>query len=295
MLEELQNVLRAKGIPFHAEGNHIRCFPHVVNVAVQTGLAQLTDVDKTIYVDDSMNPEYQSALSNDVVAAARRLVSACRASGQRREDYLSTIREGNSTHAFGESIELPELELLRDVDTRWSSIFLMVDRVLTKTLNIFEAIARFLNDPKHDDLRCHALDQKQMQVLDEIRQFLQLPHVVQELLSAEMTPTLSQALPAYEKLLRGLKGMLAPGKLGKLAHGISASIDKLQEYLLRARPTRMYSLAMSTSDISCTTHSNVLILILTSVLNPTIKFQFLLDNWGATHVLDAEQWLRDAV
>ncbi|KAH9930790.1 hypothetical protein B0H21DRAFT_677483, partial [Amylocystis lapponica] len=253
MLKELQKVLRAKGIPFHAEGNHIRCFPHVVSVAVQTGLAQLTDVDKTIYVDESLNPGLAfdtRERCNDMVAAARRLVSACRASGQCREDYLLTIREGNTTHAFGESIELPELELLRDVDTRWSSIFLMVDRVLFMSL----AIARFLNDLKHDDLHCHALNQKQMQVLDEIHQFLQLPHVVQELLSAEMTPTLSQALPAYEKLLRGLKGMLAPGKLGKLAHGISASIDKLQEYMLHARPTRMYSLAMSMSGMSCMSH-----------------------------------------
>lgn len=41
-------------------------------------------------------------LSTDVVSRARKLVNACRASGQRREDFANTILEGNSSGAFGE-------------------------------------------------------------------------------------------------------------------------------------------------------------------------------------------------
>ena len=44
------------------------------------------------------------------------------------------IKEGNTSNAWGkedeEDIRLREVQLLRDVDTRWSSTFLMIDRVL---------------------------------------------------------------------------------------------------------------------------------------------------------------------
>lgn len=68
-------------------------------------------------------------LSTDVVSRARKLVNACRASGQRREDFANTILEGNSSGAFGEDT-LPARVLLRDMDVRWSCTYLMIDRVL---------------------------------------------------------------------------------------------------------------------------------------------------------------------
>ena len=75
-------------------------------------------------------PEYATALRNDPVKLARQLVTACRASGGRRAELREVIKEGNRIHAFGDK-PLPELQLLRDVDTRWSSTFLMINRVLT--------------------------------------------------------------------------------------------------------------------------------------------------------------------
>ena len=75
-------------------------------------------------------PEYAPALRNDPVKLARQLVTACRASGGRRAELREVIKEGNHIHAFGDK-PLPELQLLCDVDTRWSSTFLMINRVLT--------------------------------------------------------------------------------------------------------------------------------------------------------------------
>ena len=79
--------------------------------------------------------EYRKALAADIIGIVRKLVSACWASGQRREDFVLTILEGNEagswTDSNGNPLPLPVLQLLRDCETRWSSTFLMLDRVLT--------------------------------------------------------------------------------------------------------------------------------------------------------------------
>jgi Rad3-related DNA helicase len=78
-------------------------------------------------------------------------------------------------------------------------------------------------------------------VLDKNRQFLALPHAVQELVSAEKTPT-PVMLPAYEELLHLVKLMKPP--LPNIAHGINAAIEKLSAYFAKTQKTRMYALAL---------------------------------------------------
>jgi len=116
------------------------CFPHVTNIATKTGLKYLTqvpahdtEVDSVLIEEEfplsppwNMDAAYRDALEGDVVAAARKLVNVCRASGQRRKALQEIIREGNAANLF----TLEELELLRDVDTRWSSTFYMIDRLI---------------------------------------------------------------------------------------------------------------------------------------------------------------------
>ena len=51
--------------------------------------------------------------------------------------------------------------------------------------------------PKYDEIAHLALDDDTIRVLVDIRRFLYIPHVVQELVSAEKTPTLSIVLPMY--------------------------------------------------------------------------------------------------
>lgn len=112
-----------------------RCFPHIVNIAVQTGLKHLTKVDITTEsgqdITDALldNLEYLDVLKGDVISLARQLVTACRASGQRREDLSRIINDGYASGDWSKD-ELRDVTLLRDVVTRWSSIFLMIDRLL---------------------------------------------------------------------------------------------------------------------------------------------------------------------
>ncbi|EIW65092.1 uncharacterized protein TRAVEDRAFT_33747 [Trametes versicolor FP-101664 SS1] len=243
MMADLERILTGKGIPFHRDGNRLRCFPHVVNISVQHGLSSLTDLDPfepTATADESTN---DIPTPDQTIVNARQLISVCRVSGQRREEFKNTIIEGNKAGSFGEGVELPKAQLLRDVDTRWSSTFLMIDRLL----ELYPAVQNFMKKPDYEELAHHLLSEKELDVLADVRGFLLIPHRVQELLSAEQTPTASMTLPAYEELLELLK--LARSKYSKIAHGIEASISVLEQYLRYTRQTRVYALAMGMSTL----------------------------------------------
>jgi hypothetical protein len=108
---------------------------------VKAGLGLLTQLGlfdeeiDTAFGALAQNPTYAGLLQSDVVKLARQLVNFIRDSGQRREDFENVIRSGNESKSWGNSedeqpILLRVVGLLRDVDTRWSSTFLMIDRVL---------------------------------------------------------------------------------------------------------------------------------------------------------------------
>jgi hypothetical protein len=89
----------------------------------------------------------------------------------------------------------------------------------------------------------HLFKPREYEVLHHIHQILEIPHHCQELLSAEKTPTLSQALPTYETLVV-LWGQLAE-VLPELSHYIKLGIAKIMEYVSKGRRSRIYALAMS--------------------------------------------------
>ena len=66
---------------------------------------------------------------------------------------------------------------------------------------------------------------------------------MQELVSAEKTPTLSVVLPLYERLIGMLKKIarIYP----KIAHAILFSAEKLDKYMGYSRQSRIYAIAMS--------------------------------------------------
>lgn len=177
----------------------------------------------------------------------------------RRKGLAETIKEGNDSPGGWNGEKLRVLQLLKDVETRWSSTFLMIDRMLelypvrthpaihlvklyTKHHCFHQAIHVFLNKFVNREIGQLALDPKEQQILADIRYFLQVPHAVQELLSAEKTPTLSMAMPAYEKLIAVLRSLQA--KLPGVSHSIAAAVRKLEEYTAKSRKCRLYAMAM---------------------------------------------------
>lgn len=71
--------------------------------------------------DDS---EYELALSENPIKAARNLVNKARASGPRREEFERIVADCIKDGTF--ESEPGGTQLLRDVDTRWSSTFLIL-------------------------------------------------------------------------------------------------------------------------------------------------------------------------
>ncbi|KAJ7159171.1 hypothetical protein C8R43DRAFT_882138, partial [Mycena crocata] len=69
-------------------------------------------------------------LESDPVGNTRQIVAACRGSGQRRADVKQIIADGNARFLWGESGIIRVVQLLRDCETRWSSTFLMSDRLI---------------------------------------------------------------------------------------------------------------------------------------------------------------------
>ncbi len=121
------------------------CFPHVVNIAVKHGLKHCTvlpwndpDLPLENYNDEIVksielvnDTIYCAALESDTVASARKVVEKLRASDGRRKELRATIVEGNLSGGWGNPpVAIDLLQLLKDVDTRWSSTFLMIDRVI---------------------------------------------------------------------------------------------------------------------------------------------------------------------
>jgi hypothetical protein len=105
-----------------------------VNVACQTILKELKDNPRAPVLASSSDPSKQShltlyadTLAEDPVGLTQDVVSACRSSGQRRADLKKLILAGNASNLW--SGPLPALQLLHDCDTRWSSTFLMVNRM----------------------------------------------------------------------------------------------------------------------------------------------------------------------
>jgi hypothetical protein len=89
----------------------------------------------------------------------------------------------------------------------------------------------------------HLFTSKQYKVLGHIHQILEIPHRCQELLTAEKTPTLSMALPTYEKLVELWKSLALA--IPEMSHYIGLAVVKIMEYVSKGRRSKIYALAMS--------------------------------------------------
>lgn len=177
MMRELEGLLQDLNVSFDRNGNRVRyaiclypvihsfqlivlrCFPHVINIAVKAGLKQLTClpsdsldvveydtmfyldvpgglsgslqmlVDSEHHVDTHDDDKYQEVLDSDVIGKIRRFTNSCQSSGQRREQFHNVRIAGNLAGGWGENGKIiQEIGPINDVETRWDSTFNMTDR-----------------------------------------------------------------------------------------------------------------------------------------------------------------------
>ena len=89
-----------------------------------------------------------------------------------------------------------------------------------------------------------ALSRVQLQALEDVRLFLSVLHMAQEMVSGQKTPTLAYVLPTYSMLIETLDSL--KNKLPKIAHVIEVTKQKLEFYMDKALNTEAYALSMRT-------------------------------------------------
>jgi hypothetical protein len=137
-MQEIAVRLLSREIEFDGRDRKIMCFPHVVNLSSGRVIQGLTKALEDL--PENWEPptlkhakqSYTDAVARDPIALGRAVVRAIRASGSRREAFDDVIKDGNAKKWFkdGEKIlKVESLQLLRDVCTRWDSVYYMLNRL----------------------------------------------------------------------------------------------------------------------------------------------------------------------
>ncbi|KAF5336456.1 hypothetical protein D9611_006667 [Ephemerocybe angulata] len=177
-------------------------------------------VDKT-----ELTPEVEpvvTSLTRDIIAHIRVII---RASSLRRQRFQDLQR------AAGRD----PLELLRDVETRWSSTLLMIERLLELKPYVIQML-------RERDLEKYAIHEHEWEVLPIYKRILRVPHSFQQALSGEKTPTLHDSLPLFHTMITAWTAMKV--SLPQYTDIIDAGISKLKEYWQRIHTVPAYTLAM---------------------------------------------------
>jgi hypothetical protein len=120
MMEALQRKFDERDIVFDPVDRRIMCYAHIVNLSSGRVIRAASGGEDT--------PE------SNPIEHARGVVRAIRVSGKRRDAFDEMVKLGNTNKWFkvgnpAKVVMLKELQLLRDVRTRWDSIFFMFNRL----------------------------------------------------------------------------------------------------------------------------------------------------------------------
>jgi len=127
MMQAMEAHLTPCQIDYDAADNHIICIEH--NTANTTGhmIAKVSTTKYSDNFDDFADPVNLQDGVRDVIALVCNIVRSICASGQCLDRFNNTIKLGNERGWFGD-VKVPELQLLRDVKTRWGLVYAMPKR-----------------------------------------------------------------------------------------------------------------------------------------------------------------------
>ncbi|KIL57978.1 hypothetical protein M378DRAFT_188346 [Amanita muscaria Koide BX008] len=276
-MTELANLLHDREAPdFDPLDRRIMCFPHVINICCQhviesltnLSLAQSTNIPQG--ASSSNARTFEDAVKNDPVALGRTIVRIIRSSGQRRDAFDEHIRDGNAKGWFRHEgsptpVQLPLLQLLHDVRTRWDSVYFMIQRlrILRPAIDHFLAL--------NADLTRHKLNDAQWGVLRDFEIILEVPHRVQQAMSSESLPILAGAIPAFEMFMTSWE--LLRDKHPRLRKWVNVGLSWAAKYYSRMDRTRSYIVAM--------------------FLHPAIRMSWIRKHWDDMYIRDAEQKIKE--
>jgi hypothetical protein len=130
---------------------------------------------------------------------------------------------------------------LTDFFTFIQSVFQTHTR-LCLWLTYAQAVTSWILQAEQSDLRKYQLEPDEVAILKEVQQFLFPFHEFQQLLSAELTPTIHQVIPTFYIMINKLEE--AQKKQPILSHAYDTALLKLREYLDKCRRNPIYTIAI---------------------------------------------------
>ncbi|KAG1722095.1 hypothetical protein EDB19DRAFT_1646018, partial [Suillus lakei] len=251
-----------------------KCFPHIINLACKAVLGAITNLDFASQDAPDFIPSappgpesrsFMDAIDHDPIATVRTVVHIV-TSSLHRQYFMSILN----------ALKQKDLQLLRDIDVHWSSTLLIVEHAIV----LCEGIDRFLSSDSFPEFQKYKLGSSEWDALDVFCKVLSVPHAFQQQLSAEKTPTLCNAIPAFEAMVQIWSKQLDDDP--NLAIVIQPGLNKLNDYQSHIADVPAYALAMSQCSYS------LVFMGFLTVVNPMIKL-----NWFSSHAPEKIQWAKD--
>lgn len=158
---------------------NIYCMAHTLNLAVKDCLTPNETAEK----DGSS----EAKEINDLLIKCRALVGHFRHSGKSSYKLQETQKQ----------MGLPELKLKQDVATRWNATLYMIERIVKLKIPLSATLPQIQSSPAN-------LDSSQWDILEDCMSLLGPFEKMTTILSGELYPTLSSAIP----LVRGLHNVM---------------------------------------------------------------------------------------
>ena len=139
---------------------------------------------------------YEQALARDPIAMAWAAIRAIWVSGARRDAFTAVIRDGNMDRRFknpdtGTIMRISPLQLLRDVPSRWDSVYYMIHcfwylHLVSGRVNLTfcmtylyqQAVDNLLAQPHLPELAKYRLLKKEWEVLQDFEVILSIIIVI---------------------------------------------------------------------------------------------------------------------
>ncbi|KIK13051.1 hypothetical protein PISMIDRAFT_18265 [Pisolithus microcarpus 441] len=278
-MKELSVLLSERDIDFDPEDRRIMCFPHVLNICTSHVLKAYTQADFTnvasswidVFGKNVDKDAYMEALENDPVALGRNIVCVVRASNLRRESFRNTIITGNKMKWFtdenNQTTSLPVVELLRDVRTRWDSVYFMINRLWI----LDQALDCYFQLPANRELQDYKMNDMDWQVLQDVEVVLEILHAAQQSMSGESTPKLGGTVPAFETFMEEWKRL--SNAVPHCAAYIKPGLVVADTYYKKMGKMKVYVVAM--------------------FVDPTIRMTWVNEHWSSPNAMEADQVIKD--
>jgi hAT family C-terminal dimerisation region/Domain of unknown function (DUF4413) len=220
-----------KKIPFHQEKNRVRCLAHIINLCVKAAIGG-------------------KGQENEVVSKLRKIVVQIRGSPQRREVFRANC----------DLVGVKQLELIRDVDTRWNSTLDMISRAL----KLRQAIDSTLRSDRN--FATLFLEDDDWKSLTHLNSFLEPFKEVTVFMSSEKFPSVSFCAMVYNTVFDHLKAYIPDQN--KKSSTDSGNVNETPDWITAAAQSAWNKLEKYYPS------SDGLVYVLGTVLDPRCKLDY---------------------